>query len=163
MRLLTRTLQTLAKSGLILAGGAFGLVRSLRVLENLAQNTRGVTENGELLEALQARVDTIHLAVARLGTQGSQLQTQVDQMAAAMVTKAELDQTLEEVFGTLDRSVEDRFGRQSRSVEALRVMVGQTDELLQRVLDGLEGMTARDEVEDSAQTDARLDFTHARG
>jgi hypothetical protein len=147
---LARTFQTIAKSGLILAGGAF-VIRSLRFLESLAQNTRGVAESAEIIESLQARVDAIHLVVARLGRQGDQLQVQLDQMATTMVPKAEV--------GTLDRGVEERFERQGRSVEALRVMVGQTDELLQRVLDGLEGMALNDEQE----TDARFDFTHARG
>jgi len=151
---LTRPVYTLAKSGLILAGSVFGLIRSLRILDHLAQNTRGVTANVEAIEALQARVETIHLAVATLGAQSGQLQAQIDRMATTMVTKAELDGTLERVFATLDRSVEERFDRQSRSVEALRVMVGQTDELLQRVLDGLEDMTSADEV----QTHDRLDL-----
>jgi hypothetical protein len=154
---LSKTLHSLGKSGLILVGGAFGLIRSLRLFENLAQNTRSVTENAALLKTLQAQVDTVHLALARLGTQTGELQSRLGQMATAMVTKDELDQTLEQVFGRFESSVEARFDHQSRSVDALRVMVSQTDELLERVLDGLEGMRTEDEAE------AELDLTPAGG
>jgi hypothetical protein len=154
----SKTLSTLAKSGLILAGGIFGLLRSLRILENLARNTSAVTANAAAVDTLQAHVDTVHLAVARLGTETGQLQTRIDRIAGdmdtRMVTRAELDQALERAFGKLERGVDDRFEHQSRSVEALRVMVGQTDELLQRVLDGLEATRAQNE---------ELDLTHARG
>jgi hypothetical protein len=153
----SKTLSTLAKSGLILAGGIFGLLRSLRILENLVRNTNAVTANAAGMETLRAHVDTVHLAVARLGTETGQLQTRIDQMAVEMdtrmVSRDELEQALERAFGKLERGVESRFEHQSRSVEALRVMVGQTDELLQKVLDGLEAVKAQDE---------ELDLTHAR-
>jgi hypothetical protein len=155
LRVLPKTLASLGKSGLILAGGAFGLIRSLRLLDNLARNTQSITENARVLETLQAQIDTVQLAVAGIGTQTGHLQARMDQMATAMVSKDELDQTLERLFGRLESGVEARFERQSRSVDALRVMVSQTDELLQRVLDGLEGM----KVDDAAE----LDLTHAHG
>ncbi|HEX4274342.1 MAG TPA: hypothetical protein VHZ74_03255 [Bryobacteraceae bacterium] len=145
---MSKTLFTVAKSGLILVGGAFGLFRSLRILDNLAENARTATENAAVLETLGARIDTVHLAVARLGAQSDQLQLKMDQM----VTKEELDQTLNRVFGRLQSGVDVRFEHQSRAVEALRMMVGQTDELLQRVLDGLELMKTEDDA---------LNLTHA--
>ena len=95
-----------------------------------------MTRNAAGLETLEARVDTINMAVARLAGQTEQLQSKLD----LMVTKDELTHTLDEVFGRLERGVDARFEHQARSVEALRMMIGQTDELLQRVLDGLESM-----------------------
>ena len=114
---------------LIVVGAGFGLIRSLRVLGNITSNAAG-------LETLEARVDTINVAVARLAGQTEQLQSKLDRM----VTKDELTHTLDEVFGRIERGVDARFEHQTRSVEALRMMIGQTDELLQRVLDGLESM-----------------------
>jgi len=112
-------------------GAGYGLLRSLRVLSN-------ITRSASDLENLEARIDTIHIAVARLADQAEQLQSKLDHM----VTKEELSQTLDRVFGPLERGVDARFEHQTRSVEALRMMVGQTDELLQRVLDGLESVRA---------------------
>jgi hypothetical protein len=131
LRLLAKTLSAAGKSALIVVGAGFGLFRSLRVLGSVSQNTAG-------LQTLQARVDTVHLAVARLSDRTEQLQLKLDQM----VTRDELSETLDRVFGRLERGVDARFDHQTRSVEALRLMVGQTDELLQRVLEGLESMNA---------------------
>jgi len=58
-----------------------------------------------------------------------------------------LSQTLDGVFGRLEQGVDARFEHQTQSVEALRMMVGQTDELLQRVLDGLESMKTENAAE----------------
>jgi len=106
------------------------------VLGSVTQNTAG-------LEILEARVDTIHLAVARLADQTEQLLLKLDQR----VTRDELSETLDRALGGLERGVDARFEHQSRSVEALRTMVGQTDELLQRVLDGLESAKAERDSE----------------
>jgi hypothetical protein len=130
-------------------GAVYGLLRGLRLLGDITQNAAG-------METVRARVDTIHVAVARLAEQTEQLQIKLDQM----VTKDELSQTLDRVFGQLERGVDARFEHQSRSVEALRTMVGQTDELLQRVLDGLESMRTDDEAENSEQ-DRQWDLTEA--
>ena len=131
---------TVGKSALIVVGGGFGLLRGLRVLGNVTQNAAG-------LGTLQARVDTIHVAVASLTDQTEQLQVKLDQM----VTRDELGQTLDRVFGRLERGVDARFEHQTRSVESLRMMVGQTDELLQRVLDGLESMKTESDAERGEQ------------
>jgi len=114
---------------LIIVGAGFGLLRGLRALGSITRTSAG-------LELIEARVDTINMAVARLADQSEQLQSKLDRM----VTKDELSQTLDVVFGRMERGVDARFEHQARSVEALRTMVGQTDELLQRVLDGLESM-----------------------
>jgi hypothetical protein len=109
-----------------------------------------ITQNAAGVETMRARVDTIHVAVARLAEQTEQLQIRLDQM----VTKDELSHTLDRVFGQLERGVDARFERQTRSVEALRMMVGQTDELLQRVLDGLESMKTNDEGDEDDEAES---------
>lgn len=131
---MSEALKTLGKSALIVIGAGFGLLRGLRAIGNITQNTAG-------LETLGARVDTIHLAVARLADQTEKLQSKQDQT----ITRDELSEMLDRVFGRLEQGVDARFEHQTRSVEALRTMVAQTDELLQRVLDGLESMKTEDE------------------
>jgi glutamate-1-semialdehyde aminotransferase len=136
--LLSKTLRTAGKTVLIVVGAGFGLLRSLRVPGNITSNAAG-------LKTLEARVDTINVAVARLAGQTEQLQSKLDRM----VTKDELTHTLDEVLGRIERGVDARFEHQTRSVEALRMMIGQTDELLQRVLDGLESMKAEGDTQAS--------------
>jgi hypothetical protein len=130
LRLLAGTLKTAGKSALIVVGAGFGLLRGLRVLIPAPKPSS--------LETLEARVDTIHVALARLADRADELQGKLDHR----ITKEELAQHLDSVLGRLERGVDARFEHQTRSVEALRVMVGQTDELLQRVLDGLESIKA---------------------
>jgi hypothetical protein len=88
------------------------------------------------LSVLTARIDSLSLAVARLSDQSDRLSAR----QADFVTPTELAATLDRVFGKLTGEVDDRFERQTRSVEALHLMVGQTDELLQKVLDGLDAI-----------------------
>jgi hypothetical protein len=144
LRLLSKTLTTTGKSALIVVGAAFGLMRGLRLLG--AARRHAIAEDE--LSALQAGIDTVHLAVARLADQTEDIQVKLNQA----VTKDELSQTLDRVFGQLERGVDARFEHQTRSVEALRMMVGQTDELLQRVLDGLE----------ATRTERVADYSEAR-
>jgi len=113
---------------MIAAGAGIGLVRGL-----LGFNSAADTAD---LSAVKARIDTLSLAVARLGEQAEQLSARQKDC----VTRAELAETLDRVFRKLTSDVDDRFERQTRSAEALHFMVGQTDELLQKVLDGLEAI-----------------------
>jgi 2-methylisocitrate lyase-like PEP mutase family enzyme len=104
------------------------------------------------LASLQERVELIDAAVTRLTERSVQLQSRLDEM----VTRDELSQTLDRIFAPLEQRIEARFEHQIRSVEALRTMVGQTDELLQRVLDGLESVETEsnpENVEQSGQWD----------
>ena len=104
----------------------------------------GVRGDSSELALVKARIDAINLAVARLGDLAEQFHARLDRS----VTREELSQTLDRVFGRLESEVDARFEHQTSSVEALRLMVGQTDELLQRVLDGLESIgNDRDLVE----------------
>ena len=131
--MLSKSLGNAGKTALIVIGAGFGLLRSLKLLGNIAGQAAA-------LESIEARVDTLHLTVARLASQTERSQNRLDQLATRMITKDEIQQTLERVFGRVEAEVEARFEHQARSVEALRTMVGQTDELLQRVLDGLESL-----------------------
>jgi len=125
---LLSTLTTLGKSVLIAAGAVIGLMRGLRGFNSAS--------DGADLSVVKARIDALSLAVGRLGDQSEQLSARQE----ASVTRTELAETLDRVFGKLTRDVDERLERQTRSVEALHLMVGQTDELLQKVLDGLEAM-----------------------
>jgi hypothetical protein len=147
LRLLSRTLRTVGQSALIAIGAGYGLLRSLRMLGN-------ITRNAADLETLETRVDMIDAAVARLAHQTEQIQEKFDHV----VTKDELVQTLDRVFGPLERGIDTRFEQQTRSVEALRLMVGQTDELLQRVLDGLESIKTESATEHDEQGEQNLEW-----
>lgn len=125
---MSKGLTTFGKSVLIAAGAGIGLVRGLRGLSSAAEQAD--------LSAVNARIDALSLAVARLGDRSEQLNARQE----ASVTRTELTETLGRVFGKLTGDVEERFERQTRSVEALHLMVSQTDEMLQKVLDGLEGI-----------------------
>ena len=132
---------TLGKSVLIAVGAGIGLVRGLRGLSSASERTD--------LSVINARIEALSLAVARLGDQSAQLSARHEDS----VTRTELAETLDRVFGKLTSDVDERFERQNRSVEALHLMVGQTDELLQKVLDGLEAIK-----EDAIENDR--DLTH---
>lgn len=132
--MLPKSLLNAGKTALIILGAGFGLLRSLRIIGNVMQNSAA-------LDTLEARVDTIHIAVARLAGQTEEIQLRLEQTA----TKEELTHALDVAFGKMERGVDARFEHHTRSVEALRTMVGQTDELLQRVLDGLESLKAESE------------------
>jgi iron-sulfur cluster repair protein YtfE (RIC family) len=139
---LTKGLSTFGKSVLIAAGAGFAVVRGLRALNSAGDRAD--------LTVVKARIDALSLAVARLGDQSEQLSARQE----ASVTRTELAETLDRVFAKFRNDVDERFERQTRSVEALRLMVGQTDELLQKVLDGLEVMQneAAENDQDLSQT-----------
>lgn len=133
MRLLLKGLGTFGKAILITTGVAFGLVRGLRVLD-------ASIENNAEFGLIKARIDALDLAVARLGQQTNEQAKEVRSRMDNIVTREELSQALDRAFGRLETDVDAKFDRQTRAVEALRLMVGQTDELLQKVLDGLESI-----------------------
>ncbi len=130
----SKILKAAGKTTLIVLGAGFGLIRSLKLLGNPSGDARTI-------ENLKAQVNTLHLAISRLASHTEQIESQLGQMGAQMVTKQEINQTLERVFGRIEDEVEARFEHQARSVGALRTMVGQTDELLKRVLEGLEELS----------------------
>jgi hypothetical protein len=125
---LSKAFTTLGKSVLVAAGAGFGLMRSLRALNSAADPAD--------LSVVNARIDALSLALAHLRDQSDQLSARQEDS----VTRTEVAETLDRVFQKLTSDVDDRFERQTRSAEALHFMVGQTDELLQKVLDGLEAM-----------------------
>jgi hypothetical protein len=104
------------KSVAIVAGAGFGLLEALALT--------GTSErNPDDLQTIENRLNEVETRLARA------------------VTEEELSHSAETTLGRLEERMEVRFEHQSRSIEALRVMIGQTDELLQRVLDGLENKT----------------------
>ncbi len=144
------------KSALIAAGAGLGLLKSLRVLANIGQSAARIDKLG-------ARVDTLNVAIARLAEQTEGLQDTLSQR----VTKSEFTEKMDRLLTQIDHGIDERFERHVRSVEALRLMVRQTDELLQRVLDGLEGLRSagssrRDEASMHWEfTEAEAKFTEA--
>ena len=114
---------------LVTAAAGFGLMRALRDLNGRKSDTTQ-------MDLHKARIDALDLAVARLRERADDTDTALQHA----LTRQELSHTLDQVLEKLERDVDSRFDRQARSVEALRVMVGQTDELLQKVLDGLESI-----------------------
>ncbi len=127
------TAKRAGKSILVAAGAGFGLMQSLRILANIG---RDIGQTATSIQRLDARVDTLDVAVARLAEQIERLNADSNQR----VTREELKDRMDRMFHQMDSRIEERFERQTTSVEALRLMVAQTDELLQRVLEGLEAL-----------------------
>jgi len=127
------------RSALIAAGAGFGLLQSLRMIGNITQSIARIG-------TLDARIDTLHVAISRLAEQTEQVQAGLNQR----VTRDELHTAIDRAFQQLESGIDDRFERQTRSVEALRQMVGQTDELLQRVLEGLDSLRSERTTEESS-------------
>jgi hypothetical protein len=100
----------------IIAGAGFGLLQALAVMGTSKRSP-------DDLQAIEDRLNEVEKRMARA------------------VTEEELSRSAENTRERLEERMEVRFGHQSQSIEALRVMIGQTDELLQRVLDGLENKT----------------------
>jgi hypothetical protein len=136
LRLLSKDLTTFEKAVLIAVGVGCGLFRGLRALGGVGANNSELGVVQARIGVVQARIDAVTLAVARLGEQAEQFHARLD----SAVTHEELSRTVDRVLGKLEGEVDARFELQTRSVEALRLMVGQTDELLQKVLDGLEAI-----------------------
>ena len=104
------------KSIAIIAGAGFGLLEALAVT--------GTSERGsDDLQAIENRLNEVETRISRA------------------ITEEELSRSAKNTLDRLEERIDVRFEHQSRSIEALRVMIGQTDELLQRVLDGLENKT----------------------
>lgn len=112
---------------LVSVGFAYGVLRGVQIVGRLA-------DNSSAQKATDARVATLEMAVAGLGEQTRDIQARV----ASGVTKSEFAAGIEDAFNRIRFESEVRFEQSARSIEALREMVGQTDELLQKVLDGLE-------------------------
>jgi hypothetical protein len=116
LALLRHALEAALKSMAIVAGAGFGLLEALSCL--------GVSTAGESSQAIENRLDAIENEMLKMQT--------------GVVTHDELSRCAEATLRQMETLMETRFEYQTRSIEALRVMIGQTDELLQRVLDGLD-------------------------
>jgi Mg2+ and Co2+ transporter CorA len=135
-RLVSKSFTTTAKAVLILAGAGFGLIRGLRLLDGLKDNSEAVRAIEERLDGMQAQIQALQSSDERL-LAGLESAVTADDLAAA----------LDKSFARVQREVDARFEDQARSVEALRAMVGQTDELLERLLDRLESMRSEAELQ----------------
>ena len=119
-------------SGFLVAGLAFGLARTVAAL------FPGVT--------VQKRLNTIEDRLNSVGRAVTKLEARTDSVEASVsefVNRPQLEAAIEQAFLPLAREVDRRFVQQSDSVDALRKMVGRTDELLGRVLEHLESMEHR--------------------
>ena len=119
-----------------MVGAGFGLVRGLRLLDGLADHSPEIQALGERLDGMETQITALH-------ARDDQLQVRMDRAATKDELSAALDKALEDVQNQVDA----RFDDQMRSVEALRTMVVQTDELLERVLDRLESMRSDTELQ----------------
>lgn len=120
-------LRPIAKSLVITAGFAYGIARGLQSVMHSAGNS-------SVQKEFDARISTLEMAVAGLGDQTRY----VEARAASSVTRSEYLAGIEDAVNRVRFDTEIRFEQNARSIEALRDMVVQTDELLQKVLDGLE-------------------------
>ncbi len=129
-------LASIGKSALVVLGVGYSLTRAVRTLSAKQITTRRLAEAEERLASLEAVLPRT---------------TESPQPGAAenperFVTEAELNsavseamvETLDRVYTRMDAELRRRFTVQEQSVEALRAMISQTDELLERVLEGLE-------------------------
>lgn len=128
-RLLRNAFVTTAKAALIVAGAGFGLVRGFRLLDGLADNAAAV-------RTLEARLNGMESEIQAIRQREELLKARLDRA----ITADDLSAALDKAFERTQRGIEARFEDQARSVEALRAMVGQTDELLERLLDRLDSM-----------------------
>ena len=128
-------LRTLGKTLLIATGFAYGVLRGIHLIGKIADNT-------EVQKAAGARLSTLELAVENLNDHTRKIEARV----ASGVSRDEFAAALDDAYSRIRAESESRFEQGARSVEALREMVGQTDELLQKVLDGLEHLREAHEV-----------------
>ena len=139
-RLLPKCFTSTAKAVLILTGAGFGLLRGLRLLE-------GLTDNSAAVRAIEERLDGMQAQIQALQSTDERLQAGLESIVATSVTGDDLAAALDNSFARVQREVDARFEDQVRSVEALRAMVGQTDELLERLLDRLDSMRSETELQ----------------
>lgn len=127
---MTQGLRIAGRSGWIFAGFAFGIGKVISTLLS-SQPDRHAR-----LESLGIRIDEIGRSVARLEARTESLEYSRE----SAISRTQLNAAIEEAFVPLVRDIDRRFGQNAESVEALRLMVGRTDELLGRVLEHLESM-----------------------
>jgi hypothetical protein len=92
---------------------------------------------------LEERIDDLQLQIRGLRARDEQLQTGLERA----IRPEDLSAALDKALGRVQRGIDVRFEDQVRSVEALRAMVGHTDELLERLLDRLESMRSDAELQ----------------
>jgi uncharacterized coiled-coil protein SlyX len=92
------------------------------------------------LEEVEGRVSETGAVVDRL----AQKVIEVEDQLKLRMTRDDLSESVGLAITRLEAEVESRIEQQTRAIDALRATVLQTDELLQRVLDGLDREAGRD-------------------
>jgi uncharacterized coiled-coil protein SlyX len=99
------------------------------------------------IDALDARLNETD---ARLKEAGD-YRGEVESYRAQAVSRDELNESVRRATAGLEEIFESRFVRQERAAEALRSMIVETDQMLERVLEGLDRLAeARQKVENTA-------------
>jgi len=121
---------------MVLVGIGYGLFRGLRAFG-------GVAAQASRVHDMETRLEGVEQAIARLsGANRPPWSTE----RSDWVDRRELAEAIDRATARIDRQLEARFEKQSRAIGSLRAMIGQTDILLERVLDGL--ATARPAIGD---------------
>jgi hypothetical protein len=110
------------------------------------------------LARIESQVD--RLALARSGSSAGESGVRGDFGGRDYVTHDDLRHAIDESEKRIARNVSDQFGRQMLAIGSLRAMIGETDILLEKVLEMLESahpLSDRDEsvtdaIEDSLDT-----------
>ena len=126
-------LKSVGKSTLIVAGAGYGLARGLRLAGE--PQVAGLEDPSGRLENLEERLDRIENSLASLARPAT---AEAVTPLTGFVTREELADAVDRATARVRAEVERKFEAQSLAVSGLRAMISQTDELLQKVLEGLE-------------------------
>ena len=138
LRLLQSFLRSAGKSAVIMAGVGIGFFHALRMLAE--EGAAGTAMGPPNLDAVDHRLAAMELNLAKI----CQRTTLIEEKLEQTTSPGQLSLAIDQAFLRLEEAFDARFESQARSVEALRLMVRETDRLLERVLEGLD---ARAEAE----------------
>jgi len=152
--LLKEALKALGKSLLIVTGVGYGVLKALDVLTPerppLVSRTPDPAKPPAAAEpeATLRRLDGVEERLIRMEKCLEVLAAPVERAAPRasrregehFVTRAELNQAMEQLSGSLETDMERRFEVQNRSVQSLRAMIARTDELLEQVIENIESV-----------------------
>jgi len=130
-----------ARSLIVLAGAIIGFVQGLRYFGPQGHREEPSPNLANQLGAqLGARIGTIEARIL-----------QVEAGSARAVSRDELEEGIHQAISRLEETIENRFARQDRAAEALRSMIAETDQMLERVLEGLDMLAeTRQKIESAA-------------
>lgn len=133
---------------IILAGAIIGFVQGLRFY------SRTPASDPELAARIQIRIDGIETRLretdARL-RDTERYRGEVESYRAQAISRDELNESVRRATADIKEVFETRFVRQERAAEALRNMIAETDQMLERVLEGLDRLAeTRQKIESTA-------------